>query len=539
MGGQRDATVVAVDVGTGSARAGVFDRRGRMLGRAERPIAINRPLADHAEQASDDIWRAVAQSVHEAREAAGVAAAEVAGLAFDATCSLVALDRDDRPASVSTTGDDWWNVVVWLDHRAIAEAGECDRTGHRVLDSLGGTMSPEMEIPKLMWLKRRLPEVWQRYGRILDLADFLTFRASGANARSCCTITCKWTYLAHEKPGWQADFLESVGLEDLSERTAVPAEASPVGVPLGTLTAPAAEDLGLTTGCIVGAGPIDAHAGALGVLGPALQQGSAELDRNLALIAGTSSCLMALSAEPRLVQGVWGPYFGAVAPGFWLNEGGQSATGALLDHVLAWHAEGRALGASAHQVVLERIEALRSEEGDAFAARLMVLPDFHGNRSPLADPHALGVVSGLRLDSSFDSLARLYFATALGIALGTRHIMDVLNEAGFTIERLHVAGGHTRNPLLMELYADVTGCTVVTPPEETDAMLLGTAMVAATAAGLHPDLGAAASAMARTGSIRRPDPARRAGHDRRYRAFLAMHEQRRTLDRLLVPGAGG
>jgi ribulose kinase len=187
--------------------------------------------------------------------------------------------------------------------------------------------------------------------------------------------------------------------------------------------------------------------------------------------------------------------------------------------------------------VLERIAALRAEQGEAFAARLLVLPDFHGNRSPLADPHALGVISGLTLDATLDALAQLYFATAQGIAFGTRHILDALYAEGFAIDRLHVAGGHTRNPLLMELYADTTGCTVVAPPEDTDAVLLGTAMVAAAAAGIHEDLGAAASAMARPGTARRPDAARRGDYDRRYRAFLEMHDQRRALDRLLGASA--
>ncbi|HEX6013458.1 MAG TPA: FGGY family carbohydrate kinase [Geminicoccaceae bacterium] len=122
------AALVAVDVGTGSARAGVFGPDGRMLGRAERPIALHRPMPDHAEQSSDDIWSAVAQSVREARTSAGVAEEEVAGVSFDATCSLVALDHEDRPASVSTTGEDRWNVVVWLVHRAIAEAEACTAT---------------------------------------------------------------------------------------------------------------------------------------------------------------------------------------------------------------------------------------------------------------------------------------------------------------------------------------------------------------------------------------------------------------------------
>jgi ribulose kinase len=132
-----------------------------------------------------------------------------------------------------------------------------------------------------------------------------------------------------------------------------------------------------------------------------------------------------------------------------------------------------------------------------------------------------------------DSLARLYFATALGIALGTRHIIDALGQEGFAVDRLHIAGGHIRNPLLMELYTDVTNCTVVAPPEQTDAVLLGTAIVAAAAAGLQSSLLEAAGAMAQPGTTRRPDPARRAGYDRRYRAFLEMHEQRRALDRLL------
>ena len=108
------------------------------------------------------------------------------------------------------------------------------------------------------------------------------------------------------------------------------------------------------------------------------------------------------------------------------------------------------------------------------------------------------MISGLTLDASLDSLARLYYRTAVAIALGTRHILDALNAKGYAISHLHLTGGHTKNPLLLELYADTTGCTVVQPAEE-DAVLLGTAMVAATAAGLFPDLPAAAAAMARDG----------------------------------------
>jgi D-ribulokinase len=526
-----DGLVVAVDVGTGSARAGVYAASGRLLGRGDRQIAMHNPEPEHAEQSSEDIWRAVAHATRTALRAAGAAPEAVRGISFDATCSLVVLDAADRPVTVSTTGEDRWDVIVWLDHRAVAEADECTRSGHRVLTHIGGVMSPEMETPKLMWLKRHLPESWARAGRFLDLADFLTHRASGSLARSECTITCKWTYLAHERHGWQRDFFEAMGIGDMPERGALPEAASAIGTDLGALLPEAAETLGLTTACRVGAGLIDAHAGALGVLGSIAREGDSALDRHIALIAGTSSCNMALSPEPRFVPGVWGPYLGAVLPGWWLNEGGQSATGALLDHVLRLHSAGGEPTSALHARVVERIGELRASEGPDFAAGLHVLPDFHGNRSPLADPHATGVISGLTLDSSFDSLCRLYYRTAVGIALGVRHIIDALNAKGYRIDTLHLTGGHVKNPLLVELYADATRCRVVLPATE-DAVLLGTAMVAATAAGLYPSLPDAAAAMAPAGEEREPDPAAAGRFDRDYRAFLLLHEQRRALETL-------
>lgn len=526
--------VVGVDVGTGSARAGVLNRQGALLGRGEEPIALHQPQANHSEHDSEQIWSAVGTAVRRALAVAGAAAEHVAGISFDATCSLVVRDRQGRPLSVSSSGEARWDTIVWLDHRALAEAEECTATGHRVLDYIGGVMSPEMEAPKLMWLRRNLPDRWAQAGHFFDLADFLTWKASGSTARSQCTLTCKWTYLGHETPGWQQDFLAAVGIPDMLERGGLPQSASPIGADLGPLTAEAAETLGLTTACRVGAGLIDAHAGALGVLGGHAADRAA-IDRHLALIAGTSSCIMALSAEPRPTPGVWGPYYGAVLPDCWLNEGGQSATGALLDHIIRWHGAGGAPDGAMHRRIAERAIQLRQQEGLDLAGRLHVLPDFHGNRSPLADPHAVGVISGLTLDSSFDSLCRLYWRTAVGIALGVRHILEALNARGYGIDTLHVTGGHLKNPLLMELYADAAGCTVIEPAAE-DAVLLGSGIVAATAAGFFPSLPAAATGMQRGGRARQPDPAARARFDRDYAIFLKMHEQRRALDGLGARG---
>ena len=469
-----------------------------------------------------------AYAVKQALQLAGIDPAAVAGISFDATCSLVARGQAGEQVSVSARGGDGWDTIVWLDHRAIKEADECTATGHNVLTFLGGVMSPEMQTPKLMWLKRNLPKSWARIGQVFDLADFLTWRASGSQARSQCTLTCKWTYLAHEDYGWKRDFFESVGIEDLFDRSLAALPVVPVGTCIGNLSQAAASDLGLAQNCKVGAGLIDAYGGTLGVIGFCANSREG-VDRHMALIAGTSSCVTTLSRAARPARGIWGPYLGAALDEFWLNEGGQSATGALLDHVIRLHGAGGEPDAAMHRRITERIMDLRQEAGLDLAGRLHVLPDFHGNRSPFADPHALGVISGLSLDAGFDSLCHLYWRTAVSIALGVRHILDALNENGYGIDTLHITGGHTKNPILMELYADATGCTVIEPLTE-DATLLGTGMVAATAAGLFPSLADACAAMHQGGARREPNPQARKRFDRDYEIFLEMHRQRQKLD---------
>lgn len=516
-----DAFLCAVDVGTGSARAGIFDRAGRLHGRAEHPILINQPLPDHGEHDSQDIWAAVCRAVQDALAKAGVSGHAVRGIGFDATCSLVVLGEGGRQLSVSTTDDARWDTISWFDHRALAEADECTATGHEVLTYIGGVMSPEMETPKLMWLKRHRPGIWAQARHFFDLADFLTWKASGSDARSQCTLTAKWTHLPHDG-GWRRDFFQSLGVEDLLERGGLPESVAPVGATVGHLTESSARELGLTTDCAVASGLIDAFAGMIGVVGA---HAGDEADRHLALIAGTSSCVMAFSNEAKFVPSIWGPYFGAALPDCWLAEGGQSATGALLDHILRWHAKGGEPTAARHGEIVARVRTLRAADPD-FGNDLHVLPDFHGNRSPLAEPHARGVISGLSLDSSFDSLCKLYWRTCVGIALGVRHILDHMNEHGYRIDKLHVTGGHTKNPLLMELYADATGVTVV-ESETEDAVLLGSAMLAASAAGWHPDLAMACRAMHQKERAR--VPAAGASYQRDYEIFLAMHRHQREI----------
>lgn len=159
----------------------------------------------------------------------------------------------------------------------------------------------------------------------------------------------------------------------------------------------------------------------------------------------------------------------------------------------------------------------------------MCCPIFTATRSPLADPHALGVISGLTLDQSEESFLKLYWATACAIAYGTRHIIDALNETGYDITHIHLSGGHTASNVLIKLYADITGCTVVMSDCE-EPVLLGAAMLAASALDGDGGLAKAARRMAGRETSHAPDPSAKPDHDRRYAIFHQMHAHRQALD---------
>src|SRR6202166_4836114 len=449
--GMRQA-FIGVDVGTSSARAGVFDEKGTLLATARHPITIWHEAGSVVEQSSSDIWAACAASVRAAMAEAALPPSAVRGLGFDATCSLVVLDASANPLTVSASGDDRRNVIVWMDHRATAEARLINDTQDEVLRYVGGSISPEMENPKLLWLKRHLPSSYNKAGHFFDLADYLSFRATGSTARSICTLACKWNFLAHEGR-WSGSYFERIGLGDLaSDKYAkIGRDIVAPGTPLGAgLTKSAARDLGLLEGTPVGASLIDAHAGGVGTIGGREKSGEeVDLCRRLAYIMGTSACIMATTSEPRFVPGVWGPYYSAMVPGFWLNEGGQSAAGAAIDHLVRSHAAHNEAAATANDDGVEILEYLErrilsrsASPGEAalLARDVHVFPEFIGNRSPFADPDSRAIVAGLDLDADIGSMERLFVAGLCGLAYGLADVVDTVRSHGVDSDLMVVSG---------------------------------------------------------------------------------------------------
>lgn len=520
------AIFVGIDVGSASVRAGLFDAKGTRLAFAVRPIQQFRPRALYVEQSSQDIWQQTCSALQEAIALAGIDTADIAGIGIDATCSLVAVGPAGERISVAESGEIDHDIMMWMDHRAAEETAAINATHDASLAYVGGEVSIEMELPKVLWLKKHFPQRYAATWRFFDLADYLVWRATGSDVASVCTLTCKWNYLAHENR-FSENLLNAVGLDDLTAK--VPALVLPLGESAGRVSPQVAAELGLPVGIPVASGIIDAHAGGLALT-------STAPDGSLALIGGTSNCHMVVSREPVMVPGVWGPYFGAMLPGYWLNEGGQSAAGALLDWTLrqndAWpllESTAQQEGRNVYAVLNDWLADLESRE--AWPTRdLHVLGDHHGNRSPRANPHARGMVVGLTLEQGRDALARLYLATLQALAYGTRHIIDSMNAAGHRIERIVMCGGGTKNPYWLREHADATGCAIHLVSEE-DAVTLGAALMGAVACGAFDSMPAAAAEMVRPGGRVAARAETKAFHDAKYALYLQLyHDMQRCQD---------
>lgn len=311
----------------------------------------------------------------------------------------------------------------------------------------------------------------------------------------------------------------------------------------------AAKDLGLSTDVAVGSGVIDAYAGWIGTVGAKCDLGLNDaikhrqhLSRRLALVAGTSTCHLAMAYEELFVPGVWGPYRDVLFPGAYMAEGGQSATGELIRHVVESHpaystAQKEATKAGIH--VYDFLNNHLREEADErklahvseLAKHFFFYGDFWGNRSPIADPQMSGTIIGLRSDQSIRSLALHYYGALEFVALQTRQIVETMNEHGYQVSTIFMSGSQTLNSPLVHLIASTCKMPVVLPEYVHAAVCHGAAMLAAMAASRMPgetskDLWGIMDQMSKPG--RRVDPTADA-HEQtllqaKYEVFLDMFQ---------------
>ncbi|XP_077056159.1 FGGY carbohydrate kinase domain-containing protein-like [Siphateles boraxobius] len=410
---------VAVDVGTASVRAALVTPDGQVKHTAEESVVIWEPRAEHYEQSSADIWSKCCRAVKRVTQDIDVPC--VRGLGFDATCSLVALDRHFQPVAVNHTGVRERNVVMWMDHRAAEQAARITHTKHRVLQGVGGVMSPEMQPAKLLICRKPVGKT-----RHISLT-FQTFYPGKLQG----------PYAGHQQ-NQRGEMHSLSGGPPLVDPALVSRDDSAAS------SSPMANAMGY----------------------PSWSQDPTSCDVPL-LFSFLQVLLNACRTPPRSVYVAAIAKLDAPVAGQILGRSNLIVRfQKWVDHVVNGHAASRQLKEQAEKSGKHVYSCLNLHlehmSGDAaqleqLTAGLHIWPDFHGNRSPLADQTSRGSVVGLTLSQTLDDLALLYLATLQAIALGTRHILDTMKEAGYDITTLFLCGGLSKNALFVQTHANTTG----------------------------------------------------------------------------------
>ncbi|MFF0079987.1 ribulokinase [Streptomyces canus] len=523
--------VVGVDFGTLSGRAVVVRvRDGEELASAEHvyPHAVldrtlpdgTRLPPDWALQVPSDYIDVLRTAVPEALARASVAPEQVIGIGTDFTaCTVLPALADGTPLCElpEYASRPHAYVKLWRHHAA---QGQADRINALAAEReepwparYGGKISSEWEFAKALQVLEEDAEVYHRTERWLEAADWIVWRLCGTYVRNACTAGYKGQYQDGRYPtpaylgALHPDFAGFV-----TDKLDQP--IGQLGEPAGTLTAEAAAWTGLPEGITVCVGNVDAH-----VTAPAA---AAVEPGQMVAIMGTSTCHVMSSDQLGTVPGMCGVVDGGILPGLWGYEAGQSGVGDIFGWFVrtgfpAEYAEkAAAAGQTAHEYLTEL--AARQKVGE----HGLVALDWHsGNRSVLVDHDLSGLLIGQTLSTRPEDI---YRALLEATAFGTRTIIDAFESAAVPVRELIVAGGLTKNALLMQIYADVTGRPLgVIGSAQGPA--LGAAMHAAVAAGAYPDIRAAAHAM---GKVHRglylPDPQRAAAYERLYAEYRVLHD---------------
>ncbi len=531
----RDNFTVGVDFGTLSGRAVVVRvADGAEVGSAvyEYPHAVmdthltaGAPTPstlppDWALQVPSDYVGVLMNAVPAAVNAAGIEAGQVIGIGTDFTaCTILPVLADGTPLCELPEYADRPHAYVklWKHHAAQAHADRINELAHQRSEPwiarYGGLISSEWEFAKGLQLLEEDPEIYQRMDFFVEAADWIVWQLTGRYVRNACTAGYKGIYQNGRYP--DREFLAALNPEFsgfAEEKLAQ--EIGQLGDVAGGLTAEAAIWTGLPEGIAVAVGNVDAH-----VTAPAAQATQAG---QMVAIMGTSTCHVV--SHDRLVEvpGMCGVVDGGIVAGLYGYEAGQSGVG----DIFAWYVKNQVPGqyvedaAAAGLSVHQHLTDLAYQE--PVGAHGLVALDWHsGNRSVLVDHELSGIVVGNTLATRPE---QGYRALLEATAFGTRVIVETFVAAGVPITEFIVAGGLLKNPQLMQTYCDVLRLPISTIASE-QGPALGSAIHAAVAAGVYPDVRAAAEAMGAVDrAVYTPNESAAAIYDGLFAQYLLLHD---------------
>ncbi|MET3807471.1 L-ribulokinase [Nakamurella sp. UYEF19] len=526
------ALTIGVDYGTLSGRAVVVRvADGAELGSAVHEYThgvIDRELPgtgrqlppDWALQVPSDYVDVLRSAVPAAIVAAGIDASDVVGIGTDFTaCTMLPVTADGVPLCQLAEYADRPHAYVklWKHHAAQPQADRINELarerGESWLPRYGGLISSEWEFAKGLQLLEEDPEIYAAAAHWVEAADWIIWQLTGTYVRNACTAGYKGIRQDGAYPS--REFLAALNpdfagfVDDKLEAT-----IGQLGSRAGGLSAEAAAWTGLPVGVAVAVGNVDAH-----VTVPA---GNALAPGQMVAIMGTSTCHVMNGRELREVPGMCGVVEGGISEGLFGYEAGQSGVGDIFGYFVGsgvpqdYYRRAQAAGQSVHELLTEL------SAGQQVGEHGLIALDWHsGNRSVLVDHELSGVIVGQTLTTRPEDV---YRALIEATAFGARTIIETFGRSGVPVTELIISGGLTKNAMLMQIYADVTGLplSIITSDQGP---ALGSAIHAAVAAGAYPDVAAAAEVMGRVErAVYQPVPADQQAYDELFAEYTLLHD---------------
>jgi L-ribulokinase len=524
---------IGIDFGTESGRAVLVDTRdGREVATAVHIYAdgvidqhlpgSDKPLPpDWALQNPDDYIEVFKQTIPAVLKQSGVKPEEVVGVGIDFTaCTMLPVKADGTPLcrlpEWRSNPHSW--IKLWKHHAAQPEADQINETARKMGESwlprYGGKISSEWFFSKALQILHEAPEVYRAADRLIEAADWVIWRLCGVETRNACTAGYKAMVQDGDYPRRQyfaalhPDF--AVVVDTRMSRT-----FAQLGAKAGGLTSEAAGWTGLREGTAVAVANVDAH-----VTFPAVK---ATRPGTMVIIMGTSNCHMLTGDQLQTVEGMCGVVPDGIIPGYYGYEAGQSGVGDIfawfVNHAVPpeYHDAATKAGLNLHEYLEQA--ASRQKPGEH---GLIALDWWNGNRSVLVDADLTGLLVGATLGTRAPDI---YRALIEATAFGTRIIIDSFTNRGIPVNELIVAGGlPEKNAMLRQIYADVTGRSLRLAGSP-QAPALGSAMHAAVAAGVYPNIEAAADKMGKLrDDVVEPVEAHQTIYDQLYADYRTLYD---------------
>lgn len=528
---------LGLDYGTQSARGVLVEvATGRQVAQAVRDYAHGvmdrcmpngEPLpAGWALQHPQDYLDALEGIVKEILSVSGAKGESIVGIGVDFTnCTILPVDENGDPLCFKHEFADRRSAYVklWKHNSSQPQAGRITDKVYEMnpewLLRNGGRCSSEWMFPKMLQTLEEDPDIYRAAAHFVEAGDWLTWQLTGQLTRNICFAGYKAMY--HHINGYPKRELWAALNPDFADvvEEKLRSEVLPVGSCAGIVTEKMAQRTGLAAGTPVAVPMSDAH-----VATPAAGITCAG---KMLMILGTSTVHLVMDEEEHVVPGICGVVRDSMIPGFFSYEAGQCCCGDHFDWFVkscvpaAYEKEAAERGVNLHTLLTEKASALRPGQSG-----LVALDWWNGNRSVLIDADLTGLIAGLTLLTKPEEI---YRALIEATAYGTRRIIENFAEHGVKVDTLYAAGGIARkNPMLMQIYADVTGRDIcVVDSDQTPAVgsaIYGT-VAAGSARGGYDTVPEAAEAMhCAYGRTYTPDKAAQKTYDALYAEYLLLHD---------------